>query len=80
MTLETIHGITDRQCNYKFYVDKKYKKITYSVKRVSLCVVLIFYSNLNCVNVLNRNGARVVMQIGDVFDKWSASFWEIFCG
>jgi hypothetical protein len=55
-------------------VDKKYRKTTYSVERVSLCVVLVFYANLNCFNTLNRDGARVVMQIGDVFDKWSASF------
>jgi hypothetical protein len=61
MTLETIHDITDRQCNYKFYVDKKYRKTMYDVERVSLCVVLVFYSNLNCVNTLNRDGARVVI-------------------
>jgi hypothetical protein len=80
MIPETIHSITDRQCSCKFYVDKKYRKTTYGVERVSLCVVLVFYSNLNCVNTLNRDSARVVMQIGDVFDKQSASFWEIFCG
>jgi hypothetical protein len=74
MTPKTIHGITNRHCNCKFYVDKKYRKIMYSVERVRLCVVLIFYSNLNCFNVLNRDGARVVMQIENVFDKWSASF------
>jgi hypothetical protein len=44
-----------------------------------LCLFSILIS-INCVNALNRDGARVVMQIGDVFDKWSASFWEIFCG
>jgi hypothetical protein len=47
MTPETIHDITDRQCNCKFYVNKKYRKTTYGVERVSLCVVLVFYSNLN---------------------------------
>jgi hypothetical protein len=61
-------------------MDKKYRKTTYSVERVSLCVVLVFYANLNCFNTLNRDSARVVMQIGDVFDKWSASFWKIFYG
>jgi hypothetical protein len=44
-----------------------------------LCLFSILIS-INCVNVLNRDGARVVMQIEDVFDKRSASFWEIFCG
>jgi hypothetical protein len=47
MTPKTIYSITDRQCNCKFYVDKKYRKTTYGVERVSLCIVLVFYSNLN---------------------------------
>jgi hypothetical protein len=47
MTPETIHDIIDRQCNCKFYVDKKYRKTTYGVEKVSLCIVLVFYSNLN---------------------------------
>jgi hypothetical protein len=42
-----------------------------------LCLFSILIS-INCVNTLNRDSARVVMQIGDVFDKWSASFWKIF--
>jgi hypothetical protein len=47
MIPETIHSITDRQCNFNFYMDKKYRKTTYGVERVSLCIVLVFYSNLN---------------------------------
>jgi hypothetical protein len=47
MTPETIYGIIDRQCNCKLYVDKKYRKTTYGVERVSLCIMLVFYSNLN---------------------------------
>jgi hypothetical protein len=51
MTLETIHGISDRQCNCKFYVDPEHKKTFYSggVERVCEphCLIRRRYTELN---------------------------------
>jgi hypothetical protein len=51
MTLETIHGISDRQCNCKFYVDPEHKKTFYSggVERVCEphCLTCRRYTELN---------------------------------
>jgi hypothetical protein len=51
ITLETIHSISDRQCNCKFYVDPEHKKTSYSdgVEKVceSHCLIHRRYTELN---------------------------------
>jgi hypothetical protein len=37
ITLKTIHGISNRQCNCKFYVDPKHKKASYSGDVEKIC-------------------------------------------
>jgi hypothetical protein len=77
MTLETIHGISDRQCNCKFYVDPEHKKTFYSggVERVYEPHYLICrrYTELN-IDINNHINNHINVNNHIYINKYIHSF------